>query len=498
MITGLPSSRNTAFNVIFWLACLLHLLIPLYNHYVFRTDGFDYAVYNFAFYDYAHFRVSPCPIYQAGYPISFWQDHFSLLLPLLSPLYWVMAPVTGTYSLMIVQWVFVMAGGVSTFRIISRRSGIEWFGLMAALCYFLFHGRFTAHRADVNLAIMASSLVPVLLDLFDRRKWWWVLAMSALIAVIREDMALWLLFIGVFLAIYYRSDKVARRNALWLAGGSISYFMVCMSVLIPVFLENELKKFTLFEYAALGKNAGEVVKYLVHDPLQVFKMLFINHSDSDYFDNIKNDFYMLYLLSGGALLILRPWFLIPLLPLLSKKMLNDNPVRWGIESYYAIEFVSILPVLIFLAISALRNPLHRNILVIVALLAVVTCTTWALLRPRTTVLLFDDRKYNILNKGFYLPGHAGEARKILHMIPDEAPVCASGQLTSHLAFRDVIHMMPVLTDSSYVVARLEGDSYPISQEDFNKVLGDLYDNREEWKVLYRSPNYVLLKGEPAK
>ena len=498
MITGLAVSRNLTLNAIFWLAGLLHLFIPLYNHYVFRTFGFDYAVYNFAFYDYAHFRVSPCPIYQAGYPVSFWQDHFSLLLPLLSPLYWIMAPVAGTYSLIIIQWVFVMTGGICTFRLISRRSSSNWFGLAAALCYFLFHGRFTAHRADVNLAIMASSLVPVLFDLFDRKRFKGVVAVTALIAITREDMALWLTFIGFFLAIYYRKDSAARKKALLLSGAAAFYFVICMGILIPVFLETDLKKFTLFEYSALGKDAGEALRYIVHDPLQVFKMLFVNHSDSEYYDGIKKDFYMLYLLSGGALLFLRPWYLIPLLPLLAKKMLNDNPVRWGIEAYYAIEFVSILPILVFLIIAGLKNPLHRNILSFTVLAAVVTCTARSLISPPTTVLLADDRKYNILNKGFWLAGYADEARKAVSLIPDGAAVTASGQITSHLAFREVIQMMPVLTDSSYVVALLEGDSYPISQEEFNRVLGDLYEDRTNWKTLHRSPACVVLKGAGAK
>src|ERR1043165_9970817 len=78
----------------------INLLIVVVNHYYFRTYAFDYGVYNFAFYDFAHGRISPCPIYLFIHPVTFLQDHVSLTLLVLSPLYWLLHPIAGTYSLL--------------------------------------------------------------------------------------------------------------------------------------------------------------------------------------------------------------------------------------------------------------------------------------------------------------------------------------------------------------------------------------------------------------
>lgn len=498
MFKGWPSPRNRKVNILFLLLGLIHLAIPLYNHFVFRSYAYDYAVYNYAFHDYAHLRITPCPIYQAYPPVSFWQDHFSLLLPLLSPLYWVLTPVTGTYTLIILQWLFVMMGGACTYWFIARRSKGELLPLLAAAMYFLMHGRFSAHRADVNIAIMAASLVPVVIELFDRRNWKLFFSVSALLLISREDMSLWLLFVGLFLALLYRHDRRSRRMALILAGVSVSYFILSMSVLIPVFLETAEKKFTLFEYGALGDSPVEALVYLFHDPLQVLKLLFINHGDSETYNGLKGDFYMLYLLSGGLFLLIRPWFILPLLPLVAKKMLNDNPVRWGIEHYYAIEFVSLMPLLIFLAISTLDKPLYRRLSAGAALIAAASCTVWALTSPPTTLLLLDFQKFNVFDKEFYSSGYSGEIRKVLRLIPPEAPVCASGKLTPHLAYRDRIRMFPLFKDASYVVAQLQNDHYPKSVEEFNAHVESLYRDSAHWSLLYGSPRLVLFKARNAR
>ena len=42
---------------------ILYCTIYVANHYFFRSSAFDYGPYNFAFWDYSHFHVSPCPIY---------------------------------------------------------------------------------------------------------------------------------------------------------------------------------------------------------------------------------------------------------------------------------------------------------------------------------------------------------------------------------------------------------------------------------------------------
>src|SRR6476661_6369031 len=181
-------SRSFFFSV-FTVLSLLHLFIPILNHYYFRTVAFDFAAYNFAFYDYAHLRISPCPVYLAPYPISFFQDHFSLLLPLLSPLYWVLAPITGTYSLIILQWLLIAGGAWYTHKLIYHRTTDLFLSTLSVAFYFLLFGRFSSYRADVNLAIMGSALVPVFLYFFEIKKFKSASVVYLVLLLNREDFA---------------------------------------------------------------------------------------------------------------------------------------------------------------------------------------------------------------------------------------------------------------------------------------------------------------------
>ena len=163
------SKRGIAITA-FVLPVLLHLFIVLANHYFHRTFAYYYGVYNFAFWDYAHLQSSPIPVLFDGTNSTFLQDHFSLLFIVLAPLYWLMAPLSGTYSLLILQWIAIAAGGLYTYKLLAEKYQQRWTATAAMLCYFFYYARFSAYMADCNLAIIGSSLIPVFFYYFELQK----------------------------------------------------------------------------------------------------------------------------------------------------------------------------------------------------------------------------------------------------------------------------------------------------------------------------------------
>lgn len=108
------TKKNTA-KLVFISLASLHLFIVLINHFYFRTYAYYYGVYNFAFYDYAHLGNHPIPLLFDFSNSTFLQDHFSLLLIVLSPFYWLLNLFFGTYSLLLIQWGAIIYGaGVPT------------------------------------------------------------------------------------------------------------------------------------------------------------------------------------------------------------------------------------------------------------------------------------------------------------------------------------------------------------------------------------------------
>ena len=105
--------------------------ISLVNHYNFRTFGWDLGINNNAIYDYAHFRWNDCMIMQPQFN-NVLSDHFSLLPIIFSPLYWVF----GTYTMLIVQILGILWGGVGIYVYIRNLTNNHRLSLLAVIHFF--------------------------------------------------------------------------------------------------------------------------------------------------------------------------------------------------------------------------------------------------------------------------------------------------------------------------------------------------------------------------
>lgn len=481
--------------IILFAFSFLNLYIVFTNHYLFNTFAYDYGVYNFAFYDFAHFHVSPCPIYLSPFPITFLQDHFSFALIVLSPLYRVLTPIFGTYTLLFIQTCVISFGGWATYKLIFLKSNSYKLALLALLFYFILLGRFTAASGDCNLAIIGSAIIPAFLYYFEREKILATLSCILFLFITREDYSLWLFFICGFLMILHRKEKFKLRFSAILFALSIVFFLIIFKFIIPA-LEDENKKYGLFEFAALGKTPLEAIRYLFHDPLRCIELLFINHSKNTYFDGVKADFYIIYLFSGGFLLFIRPLYLLPFLPLIAKKMYADDPVRWSAESYYSVEFVSILPLMVFLILANLKKEDLK------VPLAVLICC-WTMIMTSKEIYRAGDMhrarlgsptKYDLFNKNFYFHDNTlKEIHEALELIPPKAKVSASSKLLPHIAFREKIYYYPKVDDAEYICL-FKNDTWPASKEESDKKLDQLV-SEGGWKILVDKNNFLLLSNK---
>lgn len=484
--------KKPALAILFFFGAL-NLLVSILNHYFFRSYAFDFTAYNFAFYDYAHWRVSGCPIYLFPYEVTFLQDHFSLTLMILSPLYWIFGAITGTYTLLIIQNIIVAAGGWFTYRLILFRTANGQLALLSLVYYFILLGRLTACVADCNLAIIGSALVPMFIFYFEKEKTGYSVVLFLLLIFNREDFALWLVFICSYLAIVHRGDKIKRTRSIIFLAASVVFFAVIFKFIIPA-LEDENKKYTLFNFAVLGENPARAVSFIFQHPLRALELLFVNHSGNSYFDGIKQEFYLVFLVSGGALLLLRPAYLLPFLPLIAKKMYNDEPIRWSMESYYSVEIVSLLPLIIFLLIGTFNNKKVRISLAYAVCIATLIITVVKLTKPadKHIALMGDTQKFNFLNRDFYRSGYdVQEIYNAMKLIPDTAKVCASGRLSTHLAFREKIYYFPRVDDADYIFVISKNDSWPISQGRADSTIARLL-TEGQWELLLKKRDFVLM------
>ena len=116
-----------------------------------------------------HFRLNANSVMEPQLA-SYFQVHPAFILPILSPLYWIFNPFFGTYSLLIIQNIFIVAGGYAVYLLIFRKTGNFYIALLAMIHYNVLWGHYSALAADYIDTTVASSMVPFFLLFFDRRK----------------------------------------------------------------------------------------------------------------------------------------------------------------------------------------------------------------------------------------------------------------------------------------------------------------------------------------
>jgi len=471
---------------------IIYFTIVICNHYFFRTAAFDYGAYNFAFYDYAHFRVSDSPVYLVDHN-SFLQDHVSFTLMLFVPLYWLFSWITGTYTLLFIQTFIILYGSWAVYNLVKLKTKSELLSVLALLQYLILLGRWTSFMSDCNFAIIASSLVPVFLLYFERKKLLLSIVAFIFILLTREDMSLWMAFVGLFLLVSNFKEKWSRNFSIAVILISISYFIIVFTLIVPM-LETPFKKYNLFNYTVLGSGPFEAFLFILKHPFETIKYLFINTTHDPAFDNVKSEFYFYYLICGGFLLFIRPKYLLLFVPLLAKKMLNDDPIRWSNQLYYSIEFVSILPVVVFLIISELKSRILRNASIVTVCIATLVFTIHLLDSPNRKLNYWGDRKYAFYKSSMYKVGfNSKKIHEYLKLIPPGAKVSATGHILTHLAFRPKIYYFPRVDDAEYIVGLLQDDNYPLDLKQFASEM-NRYLNSNEWQFqVYDFPFFIAKK-----
>ena len=421
--------RNITLASVFTLAAVLYALISLVNHYLFKTYALDLGLYTHALYDYAHLRVADCGMFKDA-SLSLLSDHFDLYLPLLSPLVYIF----GTYTLLVVQIVATLLGGWGVYKLIGLHTDDHRMPVLATIVFFFSFGIIQAIAFDYHSNVLAAMMLPWLLCFLKQRRFGRATLFVVLFVIGKENLSLWLFFIALGLMWDYRKDRAALWHLLAYAVFSLAYFFVVNMVVMPA-LGGEGGGFARYTY--LGDNYAEIAGGLLAHPLETLRILFTNTSGWAKYDGIKEEFYLCALASGMLLTLLKPNYLLMLVPLVAQKMLANDPLFWGVSYQYSVEFVPLLVVSSFLVVIRLKKSGWRLVLGLALLLSTVLTTFYTIGVPKSVIMVdqlcvYQGRHYE--QKEF----DVDYARELMAMIPDDATVSAATMFVPHLALREGI------------------------------------------------------------
>jgi len=466
------------------------------NHYYFRTYAFDYAVYNFTFWDFAHFHSSIIPCYHVfmNTGMTFLQNHFTFIFIYLIPVYWMLNWLTGSYTLMIIQVTLILWSAWNLYKLIRLKTNDDWLAVISVLYYFLLQGHYSSFTADCNICTMAFCLVTPFLFYFESKKYVASSILLVLLFFAREDISLYFIFIFSTLIAWHWKEKKIVRYCIAGMLSSIICFILTFKVFIPM-CETSDAHYVLFQYSALGKNPLEAFLYIINHPINTFKLLYTNPLPDHTIDGVKMEFYMVYFISGGFLLLLRPQYFIWFIPLIAQKMFNDSPIRWSILWYYGDPVTTMLPISVFLITSVFKIKWIRySIAALVCALALYI--TWYKADIHNRALVWGDTvKENIFDPKFFHPDYnAAKIHADLKLIPPDAKICASESILPHLSQRKYPYEFPDVEDAEYIAVFTFKNNYMMSDSAYSKTVNK-YINNPSWKIIANDPPFLLMKKD---
>jgi uncharacterized membrane protein len=461
---------------------ILFSLISFVNHYYFRTYALDLGAYTNALYDYIHFRWNDGSVFKAVHE-NLLSDHFDLYLILFSPF----SIIFRSYTLLIIQILFLLSGGVGIYRYFLLGDGKSATALAAVLYFFLFFGIFSAISFDYHSNVVAASLAPWFFYLLKKRKILLSVLLFVLILISKENTSLWMGFICLGLLVDYRKEKAMRNFLILSAIASFLYFVIIVSVVMPALSIGG--SYPHFNYSVLGNNPTQAIQHLFIHPLDSIRMFFTNHTHHPFGDYVKLEFLLILVLAGLPVLFFKPQYLFMMIPLLFQKLFNDTYTMWGIDAHYNIEFAPIMAIGIFSVIGELRNRKWRLTVSLFVLLFNLSCT----LRVMDNTIVFTNKsRIRIYQSSHYSRDFS--VKKVyaqISRIPEDAIVCAQSPILPHLAYRDKIYQFPMIRDANYIIYSHREETYPLEPARFDS-LTRVLENSKEWLVLFNDKDVTLL------
>ena len=463
-------------------------LLALVNHYLFRSYAYDLGIYNQALWDYAHLRLNANSVLRYNNLLG---DHFTLGQPLFAPLYYVF----GSYTLVVVQIGLVLGGGYGAYRLhLLRTQGQQAGAALGLLVLFLSTwGIYSALAYDYHDNVLAAMLLPWLLYWFEADRRGRAAVVAVLMAASKENMALWLVFIALGLAVLHWQHPARRRWALVLAALAGGYVVVVLKLIIPALSQHHGYYHQKY-YAAIGGSVGGALHLLATRPGYLLKLFFTNQLGGPQGDYVKAELHVMLLLSGGVALLRRPAYLLMLAPIYGQKMLSSSVTHWGINAQYSVEFVPVLHAALSHWLTQLAPRRAGWLAAGAATLALAATIASMQLRKSPG---FDKPAAQFFRRSHYHRDFdAGQVHRGLAVVPAGARVSATAALVPHLAARPYIYQFPDVYDADYIVTLAQASTYPLTATELATQLAS-YQASGEWvAVLVQGSLTVLRRVRP--
>jgi uncharacterized membrane protein len=334
------AGRHWAHWVAVWLLTALtavgYSVFALARYYTFQTGSYDLVIFEQAVRSYAHFQpgISIIKGLHNGFGphFSVLGDHWSPILAVLAPLYWVF---NGPQTLLVAQAVLFALAIPPLWMFTRRAFGGGQAAVVAAylvsVVYLLCWPIASALYFNFHEVAFAPVLTAVALERLQAGRLRTALIALAALLLVKEDMGLLVAGIGLYLAVA-RPHVVPRQRlvAVALIAAGIAGTVVATYVLIPAFGG---RSDYYWAYTSLGSNAGQAAQHLITHPLSSLELLIT--------PRVKL-FTMLWLFGAFCFLPLLSPISLAVIPLLLERMLGSVFPNWWVTGFQYNAFLVVV------------------------------------------------------------------------------------------------------------------------------------------------------------
>lgn len=192
-----------------------------------QVPSWDLAIFSELAKAYSRFEAPIVPVKGDGYNLL--GDHFHPILVLLGPV-WRLAPTP--LGLLVFQDLLLALSAWPLTRLAVRLTN-PWLGGVLGLVYVLSWGLQGAVAAQFHEIAFAVLMLAYASTAFVERRWVAVAAWSAPLVLVKEDMGLTVLVIGLVVAWAGRRERRAVNLGLGLAVFGLVFFLLTVLVLLP-------------------------------------------------------------------------------------------------------------------------------------------------------------------------------------------------------------------------------------------------------------------------
>ncbi len=393
-----------------WLNMLI-LAVLLYVSFVTYVQFMRHLSFNSYYFDLGVYTRKIWALTQ-GWFDNVLAGHLEPFLILLLPFYYLFpSPLT----IIFIQALFVSSASVILF-FIAKKYTTDFQAFILSVIYLAYTPLLYTSLYDFHTISFAIFFILLSVYFYEKKNWKAYSISNILLLLIREDVALTVLFINVYYWLKYR-----QKIAVYLAVFAVLYFLFYLSFEGGTSISTP-SEYGISRYGYLGSSVSNIIFNVIKNPLILF-------SEFNY-EKLK---YLFYLFAPLLFLPLFNRFIITAIPSFAINLLSRQPSDYVVTNHHSS---LIIPLLFVSLIYSLRRFREKTWILGLSLFLTVLLSFYLLVMPNKSYIseLSDT-------------SHAENIKIILDQLPKgNYSVSAEQHIYLHLIYYNELHVLPPILE----------------------------------------------------